>query len=88
MSKRFGRNQRRKMREQLAAAEADARWNESRAGHFMNELYGYQLRVAAMNAQYDALLARYLSGAHLLPPATILMPVTCSKCGAVTEVQP
>ncbi|WP_109217585.1 hypothetical protein [Klebsiella pneumoniae] len=44
MSRRFGRNQRRKMREQLAAAQASAQWHESRANYFSDELFNAQRR--------------------------------------------
>lgn len=44
MSRRFGRNQRRKMREQLAAEQASAQWHESRANYFSDELFNAQRR--------------------------------------------
>lgn len=39
MSKRFGRNQRRRAREELAAAVTDSEWHQSRASHLQNELW-------------------------------------------------
>lgn len=87
MSRRFGRNQRRKLREQLAAAETESGWHQSRASHFMDELYAENMRFAALQAQYNALMAQFLRGAHLtMTPAPICLPVKCSKCGAVTQL--
>ena len=44
MTRRFGRNQRRKMREQIAAEQASAQWHESRANYFSDELFNAQRR--------------------------------------------
>lgn len=53
MSRRFGRNQRRKMREELAAAIADSNWHQSRASDLQNELYATERRLGEVQRQLN-----------------------------------
>ncbi|WP_313824066.1 hypothetical protein [Leclercia sp.] len=53
MSKRFGRNQRRRAREELAAATADSNWHQSRASHLQNELYATETRLGEIQRQLN-----------------------------------
>lgn len=62
MSKRFGRNQRRRAREELAAATADANWHQSRASHLQNELWQVNLANSRMRSELEA--AKLVIGRH------------------------
>lgn len=62
MSKRFGRNQRRRAREELAAAIADSNWHQSRASHLQNELW--QVNLANTRMRNELAAAKLVIGRH------------------------
>ncbi|WP_214241185.1 hypothetical protein [Raoultella ornithinolytica] len=62
MSKRFGRNQRRRAREELAAATADLNWHQSRASHLQNELW--QVNLANTRMRNELAAAKEVIGRH------------------------
>lgn len=62
MSKRFGRKQRRRAREELAVAIADSNWHQSRASHLQNELW--QVNLANTRMRNDLAAAKEVIGRH------------------------